>query len=168
MLKKVKQKFLILTYLLLSSIFVNAQNQLTDSLENILDLENHPTDVQSLSTIDRLFEEYHYQGNEERAEFYANLLIQEANKLDSEFHLRQGRLNKAWTLFTKDKNKSKSMVDELLEEAKITEDKLIEGQCYNFLSNYNRTYKSAYSNCCLLYTSPSPRDQRGSRMPSSA
>ena len=24
------------------------------------------------------------------------------------------------------------------------------------------------STCCLLYTSPSPRDQRGSRMPSSA
>ena len=24
------------------------------------------------------------------------------------------------------------------------------------------------SYCCLLYTSPSPRDQRGSRMPSSA
>ena len=27
---------------------------------------------------------------------------------------------------------------------------------------------SAQSNSCLLYTSPSPRDQRGSRMPSSA
>ena len=26
----------------------------------------------------------------------------------------------------------------------------------------------ALSDCCLLYTSPSPRDQRGSRMPSSA
>ena len=26
----------------------------------------------------------------------------------------------------------------------------------------------AQSNICLLYTSPSPRDQRGSRMPSSA
>ena len=26
----------------------------------------------------------------------------------------------------------------------------------------------AKANCCLLYTSPSPRDQRGSRMPSSA
>ena len=26
----------------------------------------------------------------------------------------------------------------------------------------------AQSNACLLYTSPSPRDQRGSRMPSSA
>ena len=25
-----------------------------------------------------------------------------------------------------------------------------------------------YNNTCLLYTSPSPRDQRGSRMPSSA
>ena len=28
--------------------------------------------------------------------------------------------------------------------------------------------KSANSQACLLYTSPSPRDQRGSRMPSSA
>ena len=28
------------------------------------------------------------------------------------------------------------------------------------------TYCTPY--CCLLYTSPSPRDQRGSRMPSSA
>ena len=26
----------------------------------------------------------------------------------------------------------------------------------------------AYAHICLLYTSPSPRDQRGSRMPSSA
>ena len=29
-------------------------------------------------------------------------------------------------------------------------------------------YSSAHLNPCLLYTSPSPRDQRGSRMPSSA
>ena len=31
-------------------------------------------------------------------------------------------------------------------------------------------YKTVFkqSNICLLYTSPSPRDQRGSRMPSSA
>ena len=29
-------------------------------------------------------------------------------------------------------------------------------------------HKSAYPLNCLLYTSPSPRDQRGSRMPSSA
>ena len=28
--------------------------------------------------------------------------------------------------------------------------------------------KDAFDRCCLLYTSPSPRDQRGSRMPSSA
>ena len=29
-------------------------------------------------------------------------------------------------------------------------------------------YRSAWTKDCLLYTSPSPRDQRGSRMPSSA
>ena len=28
--------------------------------------------------------------------------------------------------------------------------------------------KTAWNQVCLLYTSPSPRDQRGSRMPSSA
>ena len=28
--------------------------------------------------------------------------------------------------------------------------------------------EGGYANICLLYTSPSPRDQRGSRMPSSA
>ena len=33
-------------------------------------------------------------------------------------------------------------------------------------SAYDATVKSLYA--CLLYTSPSPRDQRGSRMPSSA
>ena len=46
---------------------------------------------------------------------------------------------------------------------------------YKFLTNFERqpiskwTYASdAWSIDCLLYTSPSPRDQRGSRMPSSA
>ena len=34
-----------------------------------------------------------------------------------------------------------------------------------FAQKYNQ---SAGCNPCLLYTSPSPRDQRGSRMPSSA
>ena len=29
-------------------------------------------------------------------------------------------------------------------------------------------YNWDYTDACLLYTSPSPRDQRGSRMPSSA
>ena len=34
--------------------------------------------------------------------------------------------------------------------------------------NYGSTIKERLSAICLLYTSPSPRDQRGSRMPSSA
>ena len=36
-------------------------------------------------------------------------------------------------------------------------------------ANYDRALDARYCiNGCLLYTSPSPRDQRGSRMPSSA
>ena len=34
-----------------------------------------------------------------------------------------------------------------------------------FISDYKKCISKG---CCLLYTSPSPRDQRGSRMPSSA
>ena len=39
-----------------------------------------------------------------------------------------------------------------------------------FMKNWEDDDDSEYcsSNICLLYTSPSPRDQRGSRMPSSA
>ena len=33
---------------------------------------------------------------------------------------------------------------------------------------YWRTFKEAQNWCCLLYTSPSPRDRQKSRMPSSA
>ena len=32
----------------------------------------------------------------------------------------------------------------------------------------NTVFSLSWSETCLLYTSPSPRDQRGSRMPSSA
>ena len=32
----------------------------------------------------------------------------------------------------------------------------------------NTLYQNVLGRACLLYTSPSPRDQRGSRMPSSA
>ena len=37
-----------------------------------------------------------------------------------------------------------------------------------FVSYYDYYQPEAYVPSCLLYTSPSPRDQRGSRMPSSA
>ena len=43
-----------------------------------------------------------------------------------------------------------------------------EGQ-FPFIDQFNlKTYQSKRIYTCLLYTSPSPRDQRGSRMPSSA
>ena len=38
----------------------------------------------------------------------------------------------------------------------------------NAVEDARHAYKSSAKRTCLLYTSPSPRDQRGSRMPSSA
>ena len=38
----------------------------------------------------------------------------------------------------------------------------------SFGQNLDEIYRLNSDNYCLLYTSPSPRDQRGSRMPSSA
>ena len=54
---------------------------------------------------------------------------------------------------------------QLLSQGKDREDAL-----KNFLQNLGRirAHEVRMFNSCLLYTSPSPRDQRGSRMPSSA
>ena len=38
----------------------------------------------------------------------------------------------------------------------------------NLTGHFQTHKKDNHSRTCLLYTSPSPRDQRGSRMPSSA
>ena len=43
---------------------------------------------------------------------------------------------------------------------------LTPGNWYHIVTSYDGTAQRIY--ICLLYTSPSPRDQRGSRMPSSA
>ena len=37
-----------------------------------------------------------------------------------------------------------------------------------FYGVLEKQFRNYYKKACLLYTSPSPRDQRGSRMPSSA
>ena len=39
---------------------------------------------------------------------------------------------------------------------------------WGFISNFFASHTTYYNNACLLYTSPSPRDKRQSRMPSSA
>ena len=36
------------------------------------------------------------------------------------------------------------------------------------VAGFSQDFNQSFSYNCLLYTSPSPRDQRGSRMPSSA
>ena len=55
------------------------------------------------------------------------------------------------------------LVPELKEVAETLE---LKG--YKRLSKQDLIYKILDHQACLLYTSPSPRDQRGSRMPSSA
>ena len=45
---------------------------------------------------------------------------------------------------------------------------LEEGESDLFNGKYSNWWASHQFQICLLYTSPSPRDQRGSRMPSSA
>ena len=55
----------------------------------------------------------------------------------------------------------KEFFDELLSSISGIED------VSNFFNDFSIIYPLG-SNICLLYTSPSPRDQRGSRMPSSA
>ena len=45
---------------------------------------------------------------------------------------------------------------------------LMLSQLMTELSRMAKNSETEHTNFCLLYTSPSPRDQRGSRMPSSA
>ena len=49
-------------------------------------------------------------------------------------------------------------------------EKYEDANCYllNTCHIRDKAKEKVYSEICLLYTSPSPRDQRGSRMPSSA
>ena len=44
----------------------------------------------------------------------------------------------------------------------------VRNQINMFIAEYTEELKMRWYKDCLLYTSPSPRDQRGSRMPSSA
>ena len=50
----------------------------------------------------------------------------------------------------------------------IAEMKQVEAELNDRIDEVRSTSNTAGLDPCLLYTSPSPRDQRGSRMPSSA
>ena len=66
-----------------------------------------------------------------------------------------------WTEVTKRMFNDNPLIYQLLA---VTE--RVENKSEDFLEGYKRGACLIYA--CLLYTSPSPRDQRGSRMPSSA
>ena len=93
------------------------------------------------------------------------------------------RTTKGWVFNVKDQSsykKSKqqlnfiqanSAIKPVLKSTAIFPEKQFE--LFKWMANYygvdlNKVLDTALPKICLLYTSPSPRDQRGSRMPSSA
>ena len=65
-----------------------------------------------------------------------------------------------------DELKRKDVKFAVISRAGQAREKLPEGVMFTHSAFFRRNAASDYD--CLLYTSPSPRDQRGSRMPSSA
>ena len=61
------------------------------------------------------------------------------------------------------KKPSLKLIARMIQDFEVTNEKLSD---VRYVGTYNFRFNEA--NVCLLYTSPSPRDQRGSRMPSSA
>ena len=65
-------------------------------------------------------------------------------------------------------NTRNAQVDEDLDEGPVENDQFFIDTIVSHKINRNKRHADAKDGDCLLYTSPSPRDQRGSRMPSSA
>ena len=68
------------------------------------------------------------------------------------------------------KKKLKDRIKNTIKEVKdalLREDKYLANELERSVGEVRQQF-AALQRACLLYTSPSPRDQRGSRMPSSA
>ena len=63
---------------------------------------------------------------------------------------------------------NKGITVHLVDRRHKKEDGSFEGETFHSKNGLPEFVKFLDGNSCLLYTSPSPRDQRGSRMPSSA
>lgn len=140
-------KNLLLLFFTFCGIIAIGQNQRTDSLRLIIEENKSLSRTQSLTIINNLFEEFHFQGNEEKSLYYADLLIETAKKLEESSFVRQGKVNYAWTFFYKDKNKGRAYVMEVLEEAQDAGDQLIEGQCYLYLGLFNQIHLNRNTDC---------------------
>ena len=90
-------------------------------------------------------------------------------KIDEEFTRRneqKGIVKGGMTLIEKDEQDD--LVEELIRSGKIP-DRACGGSATNSVVAASLFGSSCFMSCiCLLYTSPSPRDKRQSRMPSSA
>ena len=101
-----------------------------------------------------------------RSEFFDSEMVQESLEEIKELQdlITQGILDTAFSSVTgheEDESEQLDLIEELLEKQK-----LMYFRCK--LSKDEDAMLVAENMSCLLYTSPSPRDQLGSRMPSSA
>ena len=80
--------------------------------------------------------------------------------------LKQVKVNSK--IIAKSFHKAKSIPIKIKFKALLTSPEEIKKLCQSANQNDQCIGLIAWMHTCLLYTSPSPRDQRGSRMPSSA
>ena len=87
---------------------------------------------------------------------------EETNKVALDFFKKANQDHKIKTLIKPALESLDEIKNEKFDLVFIDADKI------NYIEYYERSLQLLNKNGCLLYTSPSPRDQRGSRMPSSA
>ena len=127
--KKASSLFLFLSNVLL------AQSARIDSLKIVLEEKASLSDTEVFCTIHSLFEEYIFRGDSTQSLYYADLLIEQANKRKNLSQIKQGHYFKAYALYhvKKEQVQSKSIIDSLLAEAILTKDDLMLGLCYDFI-----------------------------------
>ena len=115
-------------------------------------------------------------GDEEYKHIVESATIKMGSRFDRQGHALQ-------VFFSRDPNRIKEQLETLMRPSRVTADNIgleLDDLFDERIKNLERflTYEDSYfvlwtrpsalTQSCLLYTSPSPRDQRGSRMPSSA
>ena len=91
---------------------------------------------------------------------------------DRGFLLRPHEHPRIETASVKERHSQGYVSTEMQEQAQVEEGVVCSGgssaDCKTAVKDQEPDHLYGLSDACLLYTSPSPRDQRGSRMPSSA
>ena len=123
-------------------------------------------------TVESLGQAYYFSGNEAYAKKGTDLI--KAWFLNSDTRMNPN-LNYAQSVPGIDKQRRSGILDGRLIPLRVLDSiTLFSGSEHwsdeenESMNNWLKAYLKWLTKSCLLYTSPSPRDQRGSRMPSSA